>query len=178
MRDSSKPDPSIRPLLQSEIPELAAAVSDTTTLAQVEMRWREQELGFRRILVAEVDNRIVGTVSTHRPETPPNSMHLFALDVGAEWRNRGIGRALVEYVVEDARRSGLRSVHLEVRVDNPARRLYHRIGFRRVGQHFANGWWRYLEDGERERVVEESLRMVRRLRPSRRNEPVSRRGGW
>jgi hypothetical protein len=47
-------------------------------------------------------------------------------------------------------------VHLEVRVDNPARRLYHRLGFRRSAP-FLNGWWRYEDDGSRVRVEEMSL---------------------
>jgi hypothetical protein len=42
--------------------------------------------------------------------------------------------------------------------------LDHRIGFRRVGEAFLNGWWRYEDDGSRERVEEMSLRMVKRLR--------------
>jgi ribosomal protein S18 acetylase RimI-like enzyme len=153
----------IRPLREEEIPALAEAIREDATQAQIETRWREQELGFRTIVVAELEGRIVGTVSFHPPPEPPSSLHLFALEVGAEWRRRGIGRALVEYVVEEARRRGLRRVRLEVRVDNPARRLYHRAGFRRVGEPFVNGWWRYAEDGTRERVEELSLRMVKRV---------------
>jgi ribosomal protein S18 acetylase RimI-like enzyme len=156
---------SIRPLRREDIAELAEAVAEEASLAQIEARWREQELGYREILVAEVEGRVVGTVSMY--ESAPGTMHLFALEVGAEWRNRGIGRALVERVIEEARRRGLGRVYLEVRVDNRARRLYHRVGFRRVGQPFMNGWWRYDDWGGRERVEEVSLRMVKRLRPVR-----------
>jgi ribosomal protein S18 acetylase RimI-like enzyme len=158
--------PVIRPLRFEEIPQLAEAVWDSTSIAQLEARWRERELGYREILVAEVDGQIVGTVSIHEPLL--GSMHLFALDVGPEWRNRGIGRALVEHVLDEARRRKLRQVFLEVRVDNPARRLYHRIGFRRSGQPFLNGWWRYDDQGGRERVEEMSLRMVKRVAKSQR----------
>jgi ribosomal-protein-alanine N-acetyltransferase len=156
---------SIRPLRREEIAALAEAVAGEASLSQIEARWREQELGYREILVAETEGRVVGTVSMH--ESAPGTMHLFALEVGADWRNRGIGRALVERVVDEARRRGLRRVYLEVRIDNPARRLYHRVGFRRVGQPFMNGWWRYDDRGGRERVEEVSLRMVKRLRPGR-----------
>jgi len=153
--------PRIRPLRREEIPELAAAVWDGTSRAQIENRWREQELGYREILVAERDGGIVGTVSTHSPDG--RSMHLFALEVGPEWRDQGVGRALVEQVLAEARRRGLRRVFLEVRVDNPARRLYHRIGFRRVGGAFLNFWWRFDDGGGRERVDELSVRMVKRV---------------
>jgi hypothetical protein len=54
-------------------------------------------------------------------------------------------------------------VYLEVRIDNPARRLYHRLGFRRVGEPFINSWWRFEDDGSQLRVEEESVRMVRRV---------------
>ncbi|HXH22588.1 MAG TPA: GNAT family N-acetyltransferase [Dehalococcoidia bacterium] len=155
----------LRPLRFEEIPALAAALQDDVTQAQLEVRWREQELGFREIVVAEIDGQLAGTVSIHEPGDPPRSLHLFALEVGREWRRRGIGTALVDYVVGVARARGLWSVHLEVRADNPARKLYHRAGFRRVGQPFLNGWWRYTGDGSRERVEEVSVRMVKRLRP-------------
>jgi ribosomal protein S18 acetylase RimI-like enzyme len=154
-------DVNIRRLRFDEIPQLAAAVWDGTSITQIETRWREQELGYREIYVAEVVGKLTGTVSFYEPAR--GSMHLFALDVGPEWRNRGIGRALVEFVLAESRRRGLRRVFLEVRVDNPARRLYHRIGFRRVGKPFLNGWWKYDDSGSRERIEEESLRMVRRL---------------
>ena len=90
-------------------------------------------------------------------------MHLFALEVGPAWRRRGIGSAIVRHVLEEARRRRLRSVYLEVRVDNPARRLYHRIGFRRVGKPFVNAWWRFAADGSQQRVEELSIRMVKRV---------------
>ena len=152
----------VRPLRFGEMRELAEAVRDSTSLAQIEARWREKELGYREIYVAEAGGWITGTVSIHEPV--PGSMHLFALDVGPEWRNRGVGSALVDFVIAEARRRRLRRVYLEVRVDNRARRLYHRAGFRRVGRPFENGWWRYNDDGSRERVEEMSLRMVKRLR--------------
>ncbi len=173
-RTPIKPFPAqsaIRPLRLEEIADLAQAVRDSTSLPQIEARWREQELGYREILVAEVAGRIVGTVSMHEPM--PGSMHLFALDVGREWRNQGIGGRLVERVLDEARGRSLERVFLEVRIDNPARHLYQRIGFRRVRQPFVNGWWRYDDQGGRERVEELSVRMVKRVGPRRRRE-VSR----
>jgi ribosomal protein S18 acetylase RimI-like enzyme len=90
-------------------------------------------------------------------------VHLFALEVAQAWRNRGVGSEVVRWVVDEARRRGQRRVYLEVRLDNPARRLYHRLGFRRVGEPFINAWWRFQDDGSQERVEEESVRMVRRV---------------
>ena len=153
----------IRPLRRNEIASLAAATPDELTEAQLRNRWREQEMGYRELLAAEVDGQVVGTVSINLTETMPRAMHLFALEVATESRGRGIGQAIVNYVLEDARRRGRERVYLEVRADNRARRLYHRMGFRRVGRAFVNAWWRYLQDGTQERVEELSYRMVRRV---------------
>jgi len=170
----------LRPLRESEIASLARALVETSE-AQIENRWREQALGYRELLVAELDpstgsgrsGELVGTVSISESEGPwrqpggqAGSLHLFALEVAPALRDRGVGGAIVSGVLEEARRRGRRRVFLEVRVDNPARRLYYRLGFRRVGPAFVNAWWRFLADGARERVEEVSYRMVKRVAPS------------
>jgi ribosomal protein S18 acetylase RimI-like enzyme len=154
----------IRPLRFEELRDLAAAIPDELTLAQVENRWREQALGYRELLAAETEDGIAGTVSMR--ETGLNgdrALHLFALEVAPERRGHGIGSALVEHVLAEAERRGCVRVYLEVRVNNPARRLYHRLGFRRVGTSFVNTWWQFKQDGTRARVDELSYRMVRRV---------------
>jgi ribosomal protein S18 acetylase RimI-like enzyme len=145
-----------------EIEALAAGIPETTA-AQMANRWREQGLGYRELLVAERDGELAGTVSIGETERPRGSLHLFALEVAAARRNQGIGGDIVRWVVDEARRRGRRRVFLEVRVDNPARRLYHRLGFRRVGLQFVNAWWQFNDDGTQERVEEQSVRMVKRV---------------
>ena len=55
--------------------------------------------------------------------------------VAPEARHRGIGRALTEAMLADARARGLATLTLEVRQSNaPARTLYERCGFREVGR--------------------------------------------
>jgi len=151
----------VRPLQRNEIPALAGAI-DVTSEAQLRNRWHEQDLGYRELLVAERDGVLVGTVSIrHNPTS--ESMHLFALEVATDVRGQGIGGAIVSWVVQEARRRDCTRVYLEVRSDNPARRLYHRLGFRRVGQAFVNTWWQFNDNGTRTRQEEESYRMVKRL---------------
>ena len=48
------------------------------------------------------------------------------------WQNRGIGSALLDDVIRFARKSGVASLHLEVRENNPALELYARHGFENV----------------------------------------------
>src|SRR4051794_35303676 len=152
----------VRPVKREELPALAEALVETSE-AQLANRWREQELGYRELLVAEQAGAYVGTVSIGDSESPPASLHLFALEVAPELRGQGIGGAIVRHVVEEAQRRQRVAVYLEVRVDNPARRLYHRLGFRRTGPDFVNTWWRFKADGTRDRVDELSCRMLRRL---------------
>jgi ribosomal protein S18 acetylase RimI-like enzyme len=152
----------VRPMRLHEIEALAAAIPETSA-SQLANRWREQGLGYREVMVAERDGELAGTVSIGESYRPVRGLHLFALEVAESKRNQGIGADVVRWVVEEARRRELRRVFLEVRTDNPARRLYHRLGFRRIGGVFENAWWRFEDDGTQERVVEDSVRMVKRV---------------
>jgi ribosomal protein S18 acetylase RimI-like enzyme len=56
--------------------------------------------------------------------------HLVLLAVQPMQRRRGIGRRLVDWLLESALTAGMASVHLELRADNAAgRRFYRTLGF-------------------------------------------------
>ncbi len=56
--------------------------------------------------------------------------HLVLLAVHPSRRRTGIGRRLVEWLIESARTAGIASVHLELRAGNEAaRRFYRALGF-------------------------------------------------
>ncbi len=56
--------------------------------------------------------------------------HLVLLAVQPVQRRRGIGRRLVDWLLESAVTAGMASVHLELRADNEAaRRFYRALGF-------------------------------------------------
>mgnify|MGYP001609117430 CR=1 FL=1 len=76
------------------------------------------------------------------------------ITVAPRARRQGLARTLMLQLLNEARRRGAEELFLEVRVDNPARRLYHRLGFRRTGPSFVNAWWRFESDRSRERVEE------------------------
>jgi putative acetyltransferase len=49
------------------------------------------------------------------------------------WMGKGVGRAMLDHIIAEARRAGLRSLWLETGTPDPfwpARRLYERAGFR------------------------------------------------
>jgi ribosomal-protein-alanine N-acetyltransferase len=59
--------------------------------------------------------------------------HIVTLAVARDERRRGIGRLLIEALLEEARRHAVRGITLEVRVGNiPARTLYESYGFHLV----------------------------------------------
>jgi RimJ/RimL family protein N-acetyltransferase len=98
------------------------------------------------VYVVEDDGRIVGRLSLSR-DPHPSSQHVadLGLMVAAEYRRRGIGRALLEQAVRWAQESGVRKLELHVFPWNePAVALYESFGFEREGLRSAH----YARDGE------------------------------
>jgi ribosomal-protein-alanine N-acetyltransferase len=63
-----------------------------------------------------------------------DEVHLLNVAVHQSRRGSGVGRALVEAVIEEGRATRARTMFLEVRAGNvAARRLYRRLGFRDLG---------------------------------------------
>jgi len=102
--------------------------------------WRDQVVprvaaGTRRVLVARLGSRIVGTVQLDLA-TPPNQAHraeVLKLLVHPDARRQGVARALmiaVEGVARDANRTLLT---LDTRTGDLAEPLYLSMGFLRVG---------------------------------------------
>ena len=92
---------------------------------------------------AFVDQRLIGVAGLrrHRRERTEHKATLFGMFVRSGWTGRGVGRALVEVVLEHARASpGLLVVQLTVAETNArARHLYETCGFRPFGtEPFAN----------------------------------------
>jgi ribosomal-protein-alanine N-acetyltransferase len=59
---------------------------------------------------------------------------LLLLATDPRYRRRGIGRALLQHFIDEAREAGTSRVHLEVRDGNPAVAMYRRAGFKSVGR--------------------------------------------
>ena len=59
---------------------------------------------------------------------------LMTIGVGKAYQRQGIAAALLQALIDEAKRQGASRMLLEVRVDNdPALALYHRFGFERIG---------------------------------------------
>jgi RimJ/RimL family protein N-acetyltransferase len=96
--------------------------------------WRRIDEGASFAAVAEEEGKAVGLCHVDRHDGP-ESTHIGVLGIMVDrpWRNRGLGRQLVRYVI-DRSRSRFELIELSVFVSNePARALYRSLGFRPWG---------------------------------------------
>ncbi len=86
-----------------------------------------------QIMVVAVDGNIVGFQHYyHRKRDLQTTFYHKALR--KEWRGQGLGRRLVDAVIDEARALGRRKVVLKCPVDLPSNRFHERYGFILVGQ--------------------------------------------
>jgi O-acetyl-ADP-ribose deacetylase (regulator of RNase III)/RimJ/RimL family protein N-acetyltransferase len=119
------------------------------------------------VLVAERGDRVVGWAKIEHPTPFPASEHVWhvtGLAVDPAEQGSGVGRALVEALIEAARIRGARRLTLRVFAPNePARRLYERLGFEtegvlrgefRVGDDYVDDVLMALDLGHTDRVAQ------------------------
>ena len=165
---------SIRPAEDDDLGPLTDTLAPDVPAAQIARRLEESRLGYREMLVAELEGQAVGTASIGgRGFERPGSLRLFALDVGTAFRRRGMGTALVQTVEAIAWGRGLDEVNLEVAVDNrDAVRLYERLGYRRHGEPVMDRWEKRLDDGSSQWVDVPSWVMAKSLDRDRARRPA------
>jgi ribosomal protein S18 acetylase RimI-like enzyme len=81
--------------------------------------------------VIEVDGEPAGRLYVHRG---PSEIRIMDIALAPAFRGRGLGTALLRDLMEEAGVSG-RALSIHVEVNNPARRLYERLGFSPAGEH-------------------------------------------
>ncbi|MFN1835091.1 GNAT family N-acetyltransferase [Balneola sp. MJW-20] len=58
------------------------------------------------------------------------TLYVHDLAVHEEYRSRGIGQQMLDFIEDQARKLGCKAITLEVLENNPARKLYERNGFK------------------------------------------------
>jgi GNAT superfamily N-acetyltransferase len=118
-------------------PRTVSEVTAVPELARYIRGWpREGDLG----VVAEVDGLTGAAWWRYLPPDDPGYGFVDAatpeISIGVleHARGRGQGRLLLEALIEEGAKLGLRALSLSVDSDNPARRLYERHGFQAVGR--------------------------------------------
>jgi ribosomal-protein-alanine N-acetyltransferase len=131
---AGKPEPVMRPIEMKDLDrihqlevEIFANPWSRRSFASEIRKDRSQT----RSRVLEIDGEVIGFIISW---FIVDEVHLANVAVAIEHRHRGYGRALVEWLIEEARAASMSLVTLEVRVTNvEAIRLYERLGFVSVG---------------------------------------------
>lgn len=134
---------SYRPIRASDLDEIMV-IERGCFVYPWSMRFFLEELRVQcaRSVLAEVNGRILGYILFW---WVAGEVDIHNLAVRREFRRRGIGRSLLQRVIDEARHQRARRVTLEVRRSNePAQRLYESMGFLRTG--VRRGY--YSDDGE------------------------------
>lgn len=139
-------------------------VSDTKALAYVHGALASAARGERIVLVARQDDSpgILGTVQLvlNMPENQPHRADVAKLQVLRAARGRGIARALMRAVEEEARRERRSLLVLDTATGSDAERLYAALGWQRCGVIPGYALW---PDGDR--LCDTTL-FCRQLRPA------------
>ena len=105
--------------------------------AFVEQQFSAQDAHYRAnypgatLDVIEVDGAPAGRLYVHRG---PRDIRIMDIALAPEFRGRGIGTALLQQLMAEADEGG-RKLSIHVEMNNPARSLYERLGFRPAGEH-------------------------------------------
>lgn len=139
-------------MLEVDLEEVAAIEKDSMPSPWSKELF-EEELKRERAyyFVVEVEGRIAGYMGYWEA---PQEAHIINLAIGPSFRNRGLGREMIERCLDFAFKRGARLATLEARESNAAaRRLYEKCGFRTVAIRK-----KYYSDNQEDAIV-----MIREL---------------
>ena len=123
----------VRPMVMTDVDGVMAVEHDSFLTPWSRSAF-EEELAQNRLaryIVAEENGAIVGYAGTW---LVINEAHVTNVAVSSQRRREGIGRLLMQKLMELARDNDMESMTLEVRVSNAAaRHLYEQLGFVEAG---------------------------------------------
>jgi len=119
-------------------PELAHVPWDGATRgAFIEHQFAAQDVHYRKhypgatLDVIELDGSRAGRLYVHRGA---RDIRIMDIALMPEFRGQGIGSGLLRSLIAEAEASD-RTLSIHVEHNNPARRLYERLGFQYAGEH-------------------------------------------
>ena len=91
-----------------------------------------------RLLLAEYDGELAGCVALHKLE--PHICEMKRLYLRPQFRGKGFGRVLADFIIAEGRQIGYRRMRLDTvePVMKDAVAMYRRIGFREIAPYCAN----------------------------------------
>jgi ribosomal protein S18 acetylase RimI-like enzyme len=132
--------------------------------------FQQSILGLAKIWIAEIaGHELIGqlmvSLKGNRPELTDGvtRAYVHGFRVQSAYRNRGIGRWMMQTIENDLRQNGFLIVTLNVaKTNTAARRFYERLDYSVVGSE--PGHWSYLDQyGKRQEVYEPAWRMEKML---------------
>jgi ribosomal-protein-alanine N-acetyltransferase len=128
--ESAQPSTALREMTWRDIPVLALLELELFTEdAWSEQTWWAELAGRprRAYVVGEIGGSVVGYAGVDRGGEVADVM---TIAVASAAQSRGLGAALMDWLIAEARRGGAGHLMLEVRADNDAaQRLYSKAGF-------------------------------------------------
>ena len=145
-----------RPAQEADIESLAEILAPDVSPNQMQDRWKEHTEGTRRVLVAEINGIVVGTISIGETKHyRTDSLRALSLNVAETHRRKGIATALIAYAESEAIRLRFKSIHHEVGTTNhEAIQLYESQGYKHINKTVMNQWW-VFPDGLNRKMTEE-----------------------
>jgi ribosomal-protein-alanine N-acetyltransferase len=123
---------SIEPMRREDVDEVLAIERDVFPLPWSRRAFLN-EVDDAEISVARVARRALRVVGYAIAWRVVDELHIGNLAVAPDAQRQGIGRAILDHLIETAREHGLRYATLEVRISNaPAIGLYEGCGFRPI----------------------------------------------
>lgn len=107
----------------------------------VEQWWRELAAEHNHYWIAQVQDTVIGYcgLSAQAPDAD-----IQTIAIGVEFQGKGLGGQLLDFMLQEAEKLGIRFIFLEVRADNrPAISLYASRGFARISERV-----KYYPDGQ------------------------------
>lgn len=146
-----------RPAQEADIAPLAEILAPDVSPNQMQERWKEHKEGTRRVLVAEMNETVVGTISIGETKHyRTDSLRALSLNVAEVHRRKGVATALIAYAESEAIRLRFKSIHHEVGTTNDeAIQLYESQGYKHINKTVMNQWW-VFPDGLNPRMAEEA----------------------
>ena len=89
----------------------------------------EEHLAHKRIIL--IENKSVGVYVVHTTEN--GDLFINEISILKEYQNKGIGRKILKEQLKENHKKGIRTI-LQVFKENPAKRLYEKLGFKVYGE--------------------------------------------
>lgn len=88
-----------------------------------------EHLSHKRIIL--INNEIAGVYAVHITEN--GDLFINEISILKKYQNKGIGRKILEEQLKENQKNGIRTI-LQVFKDNPAKKLYEKLGFKVYGE--------------------------------------------